>query len=364
MFILEMGMGSSGVLHAQTAHFNTANRTNKMEKLIQELGLDPKMSSQDDIERAGNILREKGFEGILLIAPPKIDVDSGGGLPLLGFDAHGTNDRDGMGFDYSAVLVATELGGGETMANSLRRVHEDARPPKSGIRQPPGRVMGRFSSNARERLPEIPWKPGAVSLVVLLFDQRSNQARVTLASDHVDDDAPGQGANARVMPVFPPLNGEKPSGADYPSYSKNDGSPPVPAQFAINMSVNPEFRHEADGKCALRGSFFLPVAPGNVVPRDASGKPAVDVGDPAARAVIPIALVIMGNQMPGAFVIRLKVPVYGAFEATAGAEAAAGHFNIDLNAMEDMPKSSQMYTIWAFSGEVIGGAVKVNFAPN
>ncbi len=360
---LLLGIFCGACLHAQIPDFSASNRINNMEKTIQELGLNPMVSSQDDVDKAADMLREKGFDGILLIAPSKIDVDSDGGLPLMGFDAYRTTDRAGIGFDYSAVLVATHVESGVTVANSLRKVHEEARPLENTLRQPPGTVMGRFHSDARERLPDIPWTPGRLSLVVLLFDQRSNQARVALTSSKVQGTgAPEQKSKVDVSSVFPPLkNADKPGGAGYPQYRANAGSPPVPEELGVNLVIKPEFGYQPEEVCVLHGSFRLPVAPRYVVQADATAKPSLDAGDPEAKAVIPIALVIMGNKMPGAFVVPLKVPIYDRVDPTVGAGAATGHFSIDLYALDNVPRSPQTYTMWAFAGEVIGGGVTVKF---
>ena len=127
---LLLGIFCGACLHAQIPDFSASNRINNMEKTIQELGLNPMVSSQDDVDKAADMLREKGFDGILLIAPSKIDVDSDGGLPLMGFDAYRTTDRAGIGFDYSAVLVA--------MRAAVRMAHET-----SGLKSAWQKALGR-----------------------------------------------------------------------------------------------------------------------------------------------------------------------------------------------------------------------------
>ena len=82
-----------------------------------------------------------------------------------------------------------------------------------------------------------------------------------------------------------------------------------------------------------------------------------------ATSVVPISLVIIGNQMPGAFVLPLRVPTFDPVDPSTGSNASAGYFSIDLSAMRGMPKTAQTYTIWAVAGEVIGGAVAVDFIP-
>src|SRR5258708_33690745 len=109
-----------------------------------------------EMDSAGNLLRKKGFHGILLIAPPKLDLDSSTELPLAGFDAHLSSDRVGISFHYSAILVATHLESGETTAGSLHEVHEEDRPPERVVQDVNADVMGRFTASARERIPKLP----------------------------------------------------------------------------------------------------------------------------------------------------------------------------------------------------------------
>ena len=60
---LLLGIFCGACLHAQIPDFSASNRINNMEKTIQELGLNPMVSSQDDVDKAADMLREKGFDG-------------------------------------------------------------------------------------------------------------------------------------------------------------------------------------------------------------------------------------------------------------------------------------------------------------
>lgn len=346
--------------HAQSAKTAADKPTDNMEKLIQELGLNPATASAEDMDRAGDLLRSKGFKGILLIAPPKVNLDSASQLPLVGFDAYRSSDRIGVSLKYNAVLVATHLESGETVADSLHEVHPEARPPKRAAGTAIADVMGRFTASARERIPKLPWKPGTLSLVVLLSDKRSNQARVALLSDK--SPVNGGASGSRLAPVFPAVSDGRAVGATaYANYKAESGSPALPAEAGIAISARREFTYKAGEKCLLHGSFRLPVLPSQGVPRDPNGKALAEVGDKSATAVVPISLVVVGDQMVGAIVFPLKVPTYDSIDLSPDATVATGHFNIDLFAMKEMPKTPQTYTIWAFSGNTIGGPVSVNF---
>jgi hypothetical protein len=76
------------------------------------------------------------------------------------------------------------------------------------------------------------------------------------------------------------------------------------------------------------------------------------VGDTAALAVVPVTVLLTGDQNPLPILMALNVPVYAPLEAARDGQVARGHFAIDLFAhLPNLP--IQSYAVWAFSRRVI-----------
>jgi hypothetical protein len=81
------------------------------------------------------------------------------------------------------------------------------------------------------------------------------------------------------------------------------------------------------------------------------GEPTPDVGDPQAKAVIPIHLVVTGSDIPGPWVLALRVPVHQPLSPHPA--EAEGHFTVDLFQIPQFPRTPMTYFITALSGEAV-----------
>ena len=96
----------------------------------------------------------------------------------------------------------------------------------------------------------------------------------------------------------------------------------------------------------LRGAFRLPIPE-----RRRVREGEAPVGVPLAQAVLPVSLVLTGDDLPGPYQLDLQVPV---FEAPSG-EPAVGHFALDLT--EHLALPAQRTHAYVFSGAAMTGPV-------
>jgi hypothetical protein len=336
-----------------------------METLIRELNLNPQAPTETGIDQASDKLREKKFRGILLIAPEKVALDRDVALPVMGFDVYESQSRGGAGFSENAVAIVTRLEDGETHAAMVYTPKDDQPPPKRVVPPIAATVVGRFSSDLKEQIPDLPWRPGTLAVSVLMLEQRSNPAHVLLSPGAVADADPAVAAylaQARgpAQPadlIWPPLplrgGGNTAAAGGYPSYAAEAGTPAVPAGLGVELAIERVVVHRPGQPCVLRGAYRLPVLPRNVVGPGGGGK----VGDASATAVARINLVLIGNLDPGPYLLPLRVPAHEPVNGVAAAPVATGSFNIDLFALRAMPRIPQTYNIWAISGDTISGPV-------
>ena len=135
-----------------------------------------------------------------------------------------------------------------------------------------------------------------------------------------------------------------------------EGSPAVPVEAGIALSLPRVLTLDGDTRCVLRASFRLPI---RAVDRPRQGE-RPDQGKPMT-AIVPVWLLVVGADDGGAGVIPLRVPSYAPLEGGLEQPLAVGHFALDLLRTRGMPDAPQTYFIYAFSGPVLAGPVPTAF---
>lgn len=285
---------------------------------------------------------DTGALGLAIHAPPVVVLAERGELPLIGFHAFTTPEPAGEVFDPFAVLSVARLDTGEVLAApvAVLRDEDDLSdlPPK-----PPSTVVAQFDLDVRERLPELSWTPGAFVCRVHLGARCSNRITVRLEGE---EDGPPLPARA----VWPRADHADPSAL--PRYRVDPVSLPPPRSGGLALAL-PQAEVEAGARCVLRGSFRLPVAPGD--------RARAECGDRSASAVLPISLLVVGRERPGPTVIALGVPSYEPTAVSAG--ETTGAFTLDLSTLPGFPRAPQAYTIWALSREALSEPVALVVTP-
>lgn len=295
-------------------------------------------------------LSRDGMTGVFIDAPAKVPLDGRTSLPIVGCFVVALRDAQRVSFDRGALVACVHLDDGRL---HVARVEEPRvlDPSRRGL--PPdsedpgeGRAYRMFRLDAHERLPDLPWRRGAILTTVLLRGGGSTPTRVR--SDLVPPPVRGwvDPVVAAAAAAAPPAQDLKPekvrprAGSPLPSYAKDADSPAPPAAPGLAVTV-PESGPRG-GPVVVRGSFAVPLLPHQQV-----------TGDPAARAVVPVDIVLTGEETPGPFHVDLGVPIH---TLPAEGQPAVGHFALDLLAQPAMShRKPQRYWLWVFAGEAHSG---------
>ena len=314
----------------------------------------------DDEGRLADDFGERAFDGLLLDGPRQVRLASRADLPLVGVRASTIRDNILISLQRRLVVVASALESGEVRAATAFRINDDVRrprTPKDEARIPQGRTVKVFRLLVNERIDDLPWRPGILQSHVLLYDQRSNPVTTTLLGDDVQDPAvrdflAAQGQALFPPAVWPPVGAPRVNGDGRHPYRARPDSPPAPERAGIALAVERVVVKRAGASCILRGSFALPVLERDAV-RPAPAPPAegwVDVGDPDAKAVLPVTVLLTGDTVADPITLALRVPAYGAAEPGS---LAVGHFAVDLFQLAPGAIEAQSYAVWAIARGVI-----------
>lgn len=318
--------------------------------------------------------------GVILDAPLRVPTPDRKTLPVAGI--HVRTLRENYQIDQEkhllAVAVDTEdntvrvgvaLGAGKTAAGSPVPPQED---PGEGF------VGNMFVCDLARQLGVPVEGRHAVTMMVREYLSNTCTLEVGPSMHAFEDDEVRRYVEARrgasqppaVHRIWPPL--PQISGAiarvlegaldPFPNYKQRDDSPPVPDDVGVNFTIDRVAEAIPGQRCLLRGAFRLPVTRHERVGFDPQTGRLADVGCPGATAVVAIHLVATGTSLTGPFVFPLRVPSFDALEPGADT-VATGFFNIDLFALEAMPKRAGTYFFTAFSRDVTRGPVLVGLAP-
>ena len=237
-----------------------------------------------------------------------------------------------------------------------------------------GNTIQPFSVDLKQRVPDLAWRPGTLSVRFVHLDQVSEPVSVTLVQTP-------HGPVDREVEAFVVAN----RGRGYPKavFPAHDADAllgyrlypylPAPAEAGVTISLDtPEVKLN-DESWNLRGALRLPLLPREVV-REAEGGGGdrlaqlggagwEDVGDEHAVGVIPVTLLMTGPDCLDPGVITLQVPVYSNVNgADLPGELLEGHFNVNLRKMEGVPLHAEKLYLYAMSGAHLSEACSLTIA--
>lgn len=324
-------------------------------------------AQQESDRVADRVLEDNDFMGLLLDGPARAEIDQRNQLPLAGVRKCTHEQNFDVNLDARAILVAARLETGEVSAGRAFEVKDAgaAERPKRPAKFPKGRSVQPFSIDARSRLPDLSWRPGTLALTLLLWDQRSNTVFTRLEHRATRDPEVQKYLDALRRPRFP--GPASPAEEGEVSYDQGAASPPLPAGVGLDLAVARVVVAGRGAKAVLRGSFRLPVNEADVVrPKPDDPELAAawrDVEDPRATAMVPLTLVITGDDVAGPWVKPLRVPARVPLQKQKDQLLAAGYFSVDLLHGAGAPGLRQSYAIWAVHGEVVSGPVRMALIP-
>ena len=319
-------------------------------------------------QRALNRLDGTDFVGLFLDGPKRVLLRQHDSVPLVGVRASTIRDNATIALRRRAVIVSTRLEGNETLAATAFRQPDEKRdrsPPRDPASLPKGRTVKAFTIPLDQRISEVVSQPGTWSTTLLLFDQRSNSVLTQVRASPSKDVGKSHGAERGY-----PFQISPPVGAPNVSFRTQPDCPPIPRQDAIVLS-SPGVAAKSHGRSLIvRGSYLLPVAPWDIVrplpgPTGSAAESKArkagwqDVGAPDAVAVLPMTLLLTGDDDATPIVLHLHIPVFQRLERSRGRTRARGQFSIDLLALMPEQFRQQNYALWALAGSQLSNPIVV-----
>ncbi len=317
-----------------------------------------------------------------LDTPREVSVDHRQTLPFAALYVRTLNEAAQLDAEQALLLVAVRQEDNELFVGPALR--KDKRPGGGkGVNPPKPGLKGSFYvADAVSQL-GIPWMRGTYTLGALIRERRSNacQTRIGPLSTDYRDDAVEAYVEARrekvdaappesVWPPLPIIRGAIDRALDggidpFPNYRQRDGSPELPDTVGIRFTVDRVAEPGEGRRCVLRGSFRLPATELERVPFDPETGRLVEVGAPAATAVVRIHLVGTGTSVIGPMVLPLRVPSFDAIAPGSDSEGVlvTGFFNLDLFAITGVQQSPGTYFFTAFSRDQSFGPVPLGIPP-
>ncbi len=299
------------------------------------------------------------FRGTLIDAPRQVAVTERDTLPLVGCWVATEAEVRSEPFERRAVVASVRLEDDRVFVDRLNepRVRDDRKAPPA----PPNSAGSdgdddeavfahMFTADVRQRL-ALPWRESTLLTTLLHGKRASNRVRTVLgpsATAWVDPEVARVKAEAAAETWPEPV--DPPPGDPLPSYRRAPEGPPVPDGAGVKLRALPRrITLSSAARAVVRGVFRAPVAPRHLV-RPKPDDPAWSAGDPAATAIVPVTLVLLGGEAaPGPWVLDLRVPCH---EKPAQGHVV-GHFGLDLLQTVLKHRAPQPYVMYALVGELL-----------
>jgi hypothetical protein len=311
---------------------------------------------------------DTGFTGIRIDGPPLVALERRESAPVVGYYVRTLRDDLEVNAERQMLAAAFDLSTKRLRVGLALDTGKtpEAQPPPAGLDPGEGLTFNAFSSDLRIQV-DLPWEKRKHLVAFALRETLSNPVVVELGSSPTAYRDPAveaflaeQRKNAPIVPPRPITPEAMPEwGVTYARVSR---SPEVPKEPGIALSLDPVSVARRGSNCLCFGSFRLPVNVSELVRPDTKSGDLPDVGDPQAKAIVPISLLLTGSASPGPWVIDLRVPTYDAIPAPKGAPPpdavsgiATGHFALDLFAHPAMPRQPMTYFVTAFGGASVSG---------
>lgn len=325
----------------------------------------------DDYQRTqGEVIDEiarDDYLGLMLDAPRRVSLGRRDTVPVVGFFARTLRDDRKIRQEERMLVVAVHQDTDELLvglALATGKVPAPSGPPPDMDEPGEGTIVNMFAFDLRHVL-GLRWEASRYSVAVLLREFVSNAVTIDLGRDATEYEDPAVASfleeqRARAVPPPPPavfpVPHARPEKGEPPHYGPLSDLP-VPEVPGIRIAAPRVVIAKGGSRCILQGCYRLPVARRHRVEPRGTNPCAPDVGDPRARAVLPIHLVVTASDLAGPWVISLKVPAYQPLSPHPA--EASGHFTIDLFQMTNFPRTPMTYFLTAFSGQAVSQALPI-----
>ncbi len=320
-----------------------------------EYWTNPKRTADEEV---GRMLDEE-FSGIVIGAPTKVPVDLQQTLPLVAIRAGSYKETWEVNFGRHALFAAMDLDMNVLYSNWV--VDQEAEFPEQNPNDAPkGRTASVKVLDAREPL-GLPWHEGRYLLTVIMREKASNRVDVELGRGAYKDEEVEKFLATERAKLAPPKV-HPPETDTLPTYRVIAGSPKIPAEVGIEMSVERVVVLREHERWVLKGAFRLPALAHEIV-RPPPNPPAEKPKGPIPTAIVGITLLATGSERPAPNTLRLAVPSYDRIYSTDKNPIVTGHFAINLMTRPEIPRMPQTVFLYAFSGRVLTGPLTTGLVP-
>ncbi len=303
-------------------------------------------------------LMDREFRGILLDGPRTVDPAASQTVHYIGMRMDVEGRMNALEFFGKATLLTIRLDSGEIFAEwAFENDHKPTPVDYERLETEEGDLSGiTYRLDLRRQFPEFPWEAGEICSRVILWNLRSNEVVTRIEGNEVHDPEvavflESKRQAVRASPEVDPDWGEW----GFCAFELPE-SPPLPDEPGIRLKGARITVGTDDAKLLLHGSFHLP-APG----RFQTGLPPVDpefVGPhlPRPTAVLPIGILLMGDESSLPLLLQMKAPSFDAIDPDEPEPLVTGHFRLDL--CQALPIDRfQTYAVHAVAGKSLSDPI-------
>lgn len=291
-------------------------------------------------------LANAGFDGVLLGAPRVVPLSERATLPLVALRAGTCRQVYEVSMQEHAQVLLMDLRANRLSVAQALDTDDTERPGPDDVDD--GYTAELHLLELRELL-ELPWKPNAFLVWVLLRERLSAPVRVELVRGGFRDEEVERFIEAQRRLARRPLPISPAPGDPLPCYLARADSPALPDAPGIAITVPRILVLDADVRCVLTAAFRLPIEPHEqcAAPIDAA------LPDSAPTAVVRVTLLVVGAQDGRQALVEIQAPSYAPVEQTEDGLIASGYFAFDL--LDRLGRVPQTYFVYAFSREIQRG---------
>lgn len=290
-------------------------------------------------------LRPKPGTTLILDAPARVDVEKRQTLPLLAYHAGRSLELYRVPFEGHGLVTAMDVDRNVLYASPVLPV-EDRDPIEDPV---PGFHAVARILDLRELLGLL-WRPSRLVVRGFLLDQSVDPLEVELvpAARIFDDPAMNAYVTERRDAPRPPRV-SRPDDVPVTGFRADANSPEPPSHSGLALSVGRIAEAQPGARHLLYGSLRASIRATERV------EDGVDVGDPDARAVVRVSLLVFGAENKALSVVPINVPIY-----ELEGESGVGIFAVDLLRLSGVADISQTYFVYGFVHEAFVGPVPMS----
>lgn len=318
--------------------------------------LDPFRPGEDWFE-VGRAMSDGGYRGTELVAPPAVDLSAHDRLPFGVLSV--LDGPPELPITSATAVLVTRLESRTTWCVPLLEPRDRPRRPRAP--EPPAECPPKVGAgiavthfDLRERVPDLPWRPGTLVLRLVRDGFQSDATTVRLEPGALGDEPGARALLDAVRSPAPPAPPPPPEGADA-GWSAE--TPNVPDPDALELFVDALDAARRPLKIVARGAYTVPV---RRIERAPEGERRALPDGRLIAASLPLTLVITGPELRDPAVLRVSVPSHVLVESSGWPTAVLpagdtrarvrGQFNLDLATFAAFPRVPGPYWVRAVVG--------------